>query len=146
MRSESSRNVTTIRKRPIAGRYLEQVNTVSVHASRSLVWGQLELAAGAGEPPRSNCTRQVVDVRLHWVGQSVQPVLNLASLLADGVEWARVTGGIGAAGATERVLVAKVVSGGATDLGHGGKERQGVSDIKVVWWKKKNSRAGIEGV
>lgn len=76
----------------------------------------------------------MVNVRLHWVGQRIQPVLDLASLLADGVEWAGVAGGIGAAGATERVLVAEVVARGATDLGHGGRKAgRGKTDVEVVW-------------
>jgi len=66
------------------------------------------------EPPNGR------QVRLEWVAESVQPVLDLTRLLADGIERGRVVGGIlsrGPAGA-KRVLVAKVVACCASDLRH----------------------------
>lgn len=51
--------------------------------------------------------------RLDGLGEGVQPVLNLACLLSNGVQRAGVARGIGALGATERRLVSQVVSRGS---------------------------------
>lgn len=51
--------------------------------------------------------------RLDGLGESVQPVLNLACLLPNGVQRARVARGIGPLRATEWRLVAQVVSRGS---------------------------------
>lgn len=61
-------------------------------------------------------------VGLDRLAERVQPVLDLARLLADGVEGRRVVGRVAArrAGVEACVLALEVVAGGATD-GHGGR-------------------------
>lgn len=60
-------------------------------------------------------------VRLDGLAERVEPVLDLAGLLADGVEGRRVVGRVAARrpGVEARILALQVVAGGATD-GHGG--------------------------
>jgi hypothetical protein len=64
------------------------------------------------------------EVRLDRLAERVQPVLDLAGLLADGVEGRRVVGRVAArrarAGVETRVLALQVVAGGAAD-GHAGR-------------------------
>jgi hypothetical protein len=64
------------------------------------------------------------EVRLDRLAERVQPVLDLAGLLADGVEGRRVVGRVAArrarAGVETGVLALQVVAGGAAD-GHAGR-------------------------
>lgn len=92
------------------------MNTVSVYPSGSLVWMRVDCLWSASNRPQME---QESHIRLHGIGHGVQPVLNLACLLANGIERAGVVGGIGTGGPAERVLVAEIVARGATDLGHG---------------------------
>lgn len=73
---------------------------------------------------------RVYNLRLHWIGQRVQPVFNLACVLANSIKWARVVGGICATGPAKRVLVAEVITRGATDVGHGEECAKRVIEVK----------------
>ena len=91
-----------------------------------------QLVGPLGENPErifkeSNDNQEAADGRevgLDRLAERVQPVLDLARLLADGVERRRVVGRVVArragAGVEARVLAGEVVAGGATD-GHGGR-------------------------
>lgn len=73
----------------------------------------------------SNDNEEAADgrqVRLDRLAERVQPVLDLARLLADGVEGRRVVGRVAARGPGVEacVLALEVVAGGAAD-GHGGR-------------------------
>lgn len=76
-------------------------------------------------------------VRLDRLAQRVQPILDLACLLADGVERRRVVGRVAArrtrAGVEASILALEVVAGGATD-GHGGRR------VCVGWWCVRKGR------
>jgi len=111
MRSASSRKVTTIRKRPIAGRYLFRPR-VSLD---SYVMG----IAALGQCMRCSAESER-DSRLDGIRQSVQHVLNLARLHAQLVERTGVVPGVVAAPSiAEGTLVAEVVARCATYLRHG---------------------------
>jgi hypothetical protein len=58
------------------------------------------------------------DLRLDWITQGVEKVFNLACLLSNGIQRARVAGHVSSAGASKSVLIRKVVTGGPTNLGH----------------------------
>lgn len=85
----------------------------SVDGPLYCLWRAGSVAAG----PQAACTSRGHS-RLHRVGQRVQPVLNLACLLPDGVQGTRVVGGFGSPRAAEWALVAEVVARGASYLGH----------------------------
>ena len=53
--------------------------------------------------PRFRCSNRA-DLRLDWVRQSVQPVLDLARLLSDGIEWTGVIGGICSSRTSKAIL------------------------------------------
>ena len=113
MRRLSSMNVTTIKKRPMAGRYLQK------DTKRHGVSG-LEL----GTRPRTwTTTKQDNDnhnVRFNGVCQCIQPVLDLACLLSNGIQRTGVVCRVGSPRTSEGVLVSEIIARGATDLRHGG--------------------------
>lgn len=135
MRSASSRKVTTIKKRPIAGRYLFTVLVshkclrvrlcVTANVNQQLLW----------------IARQYS--RLDGVRYSVQHVLELARLRPQLVQRTRVVSGVIAASSiAEGALVPKMVASGAAYLRHGecrmeekewrlkeGKERRAMGDF-----------------
>lgn len=80
-------------------------DTVSAH------WTGLEAFA----------TNSQTNVRLNRVSQCVQPVLNLAGLLPNGVQRTRITGRVCPRRTpSEGVLVSEIIARGAADLRHGG--------------------------
>lgn len=86
-------NVTTMRKRPIAGRYLE--------SSLDTLRAQKERFS-----------------RFQWLAKCVQVIFYLARLLSDLVKWAGIVGRIVASLATELVVQPQVIPCSAPDLCH----------------------------
>lgn len=95
--------VTTIRKRPIAGRYLERGGyDVSSSSSGKYMTSGLSV------------------IRFERIGHCIQPVLDLAGLLADSIQRAGIVCCIISPRSAKGILVAEVVARSATDLGHSG--------------------------
>ena len=93
----------------------------------------------------SNDNEEAADgrqVRLDRLAERVQPVLDLARLLADGVERRRVVGRVAARrpGVEARVLALEVIAGGATD-GHGG--RIWWWWRLLLWWCRRKGKEGV---
>lgn len=87
-------NVTTIRKRPIAGRYLESsLESLRVEKEKFS--------------------------RFQWLSKCVQVIFYLARLLSDLVKWAGIVGRIVASLATELVIQPQVIPCSTPDLCHG---------------------------
>jgi hypothetical protein len=79
--SASSKKVTTMRKRPIAGRYLEDGDVSMSYTGPKELSEQLfvERLRGGVLALRRR------DLRLYWVAQCIQKIFNLARLLSDRV-------------------------------------------------------------
>ena len=81
-----------MRNRPIAGKYLRDM-----HVSKAMRSGQIAQGIASGSWSRKEGFAKG-NVRLYWVAQSIQEILNLARLLPDRIERTRVVVGITAAG------------------------------------------------
>jgi hypothetical protein len=118
-----------MRNRPIAGTYLYTAKELKSASHPRIAHGSslvgevcLKLVAPA---PLLQCgvsfgtgAGNEGDVRLDRVGHGVEEILDLAGLVANGIQRAWVTRSLSATGTTKRILVTQVVTGGPTYLRH----------------------------
>lgn len=113
---ESSRKVTTIKNLPIAGRYL-QITQSSTSVQIRFNFSDLNFPhRPVTKGSRSGSRNQYA--RFHRVRQRIQPILNLAGLLTDGVKRAGIIGRIGPTRPIKAILATQVVARRATYLSH----------------------------
>ena len=67
----------------------------------------------------------LINIRLDRIGQSIQPIFDLAGLLPDGVQGRWITRRIGSMGTAKGILMAEVVVSSAAYLSHGCGNRGG---------------------
>src|SRR5690242_14806787 len=109
MRSASSRKVTTIKKRPTAGRYLFRARSAPLSGG-----GAPRCRLSAPQAPKAP-----ENSRLDGVRQCVQKVLNLVGLLPELIERAWVVrGAIVPSSVTKGALVSQMVARCAPYLRH----------------------------
>ena len=77
-----------------------------------------EAGDGRGKKKQSTLTNLESYARFHRIRQRIQPILNLAGLLTNGIEGAGVVGRIGSAGPMKAILSSKIVARRATNLSH----------------------------